>query len=184
MLTIKNISANTVNAFVYTFPLRGAPASLNMAVQEFRDPLLEGESKPIPPNQELTVNLAGASLADIQLRAVLFADGSIWGDPDWAQRISTRRRTMVQQLVPVLADLNSALARGTSREDLVSQFESSLKLETQIAGHGDPGADVINPRRVVLVNLRLNARNPVDVVVRSQIQHLTSQMEALQAATQ
>ena len=91
---------------------------------------------------------------------------------------------MVQQLVPVLADLNSALARGTSREDLVSQFESSLKLETQIAGHGDPGADVINPRRVVLVNLRLNARNPVDVVVRSQIQHLTSQMEALQAATQ
>lgn len=187
---VKNVSAGTVAAFAFSYPTPTAPASRirNPKTIMFCDPLLR-VAEPIPPGQELTVPFArGASTADIQLHAVLFADGTTWGDPVWAQRILTRRRNAVQDIVRTLVDLTSAQARGTSREDLISQFESSMSLERQTTDRSDPLVVVPNSRSPVLHDLRLvhpnGAPNPVNGVVKAQIKYLTSQLAALQAATQ
>jgi hypothetical protein len=189
-VSVKNVSANTVDAFAFSYPMPTTPGSRirNPATIMFCDPVLRA-AEPILPDQDLTVSFArGVTTADIELHAVLFTDGSTWGDPVWVQRILTRRKSTVQDIVRTLADLTSAQANGTSREDLISQFQSSMNLERQTADRSDPLVVVLNCRALVLHDLQLvlpnGTLNPVSGVLRGQIKQLTAQLAALQAATQ
>jgi len=93
--------------------------------------------KPVPPGQQVSMSCGGGSNAtdrECTFRAALFADGSIYGDPIWGQRILSRRKYAVSVLGDEIQDL-LAVAQPASTDEVIAILTASR--DRHIAGAGD-----------------------------------------------
>jgi len=190
VLVVRNAGANTVTAFALAFSLPVSPGAATagaLAVTVY-DAATQSAPTPILPGREVSVPCpAGVGLAQQapQVQAILFGDGSSWGDGTWVQNMTRRRAYMLQRLTEAYQDLTQALSQGTSRGALVAQFQSAM--DTGIASASDPAdrACIRDARYVVLLNLRVVVQHtdgtpvPTAEVVQHEMSELSGRLVTL-----
>jgi hypothetical protein len=113
-------------------------------VSTIRDSFLQTTFSPVPTGGS-TILQVGDPNVDPHFRivAALFADGSTYGDPDWARMLVGRRALYVQATENVLKELQTALGQNTPQPELAQQlYESQESQIRQLAVYLPvPGAD-------------------------------------------
>ncbi len=188
-----NTGTATITAFALTYSLQ-LPAGLHASsgtAERFYDGATEPLSaKAIPPGQSVTLPFAppeNLSQAAPKIQAVVFSNGTSWGDSGWLQRISNRRTYMQQSLSVSLAELNAASANAaTTREALIAQFQSAMANEQHAAADRDQKACIASVRGTVLRNLQTvnlaGVPPPLSSVLNHEIQALGTRLTAVQGA--
>lgn len=77
----------------------------------------------------------GAPAGGFQVHAVLFADGSAWGEQAWITRLNNRRTYMSKHLAAAVNMLRNAVASGAERSLLITQVQvapSSAQTSTDV----------------------------------------------------
>ena len=67
----------------------------------------------------------------VDFRAAVFSDGSVFGDPEWVERIVQNRRQIYQDTTIALQKLRAAKEAGTPREQLVREFRELDRRERE-----------------------------------------------------
>jgi hypothetical protein len=67
----------------------------------------------------------------VDFKAVVFSDGSVFGDPEWVKRIVQNRRHIYQGTAIALQRLRAAKEAGTPREQLVREFRELERQEME-----------------------------------------------------
>jgi hypothetical protein len=189
---VKNTAAVTVTAFVASFdlPAPPGPKRVKLVGRKLYDAATEPlAAKPIAPNQEVSSPLYFGKMGprpEVKLEAVLFADGTSWGDPAWIRRILLRRKYMEKSLKTSIAELADAAIRGAARDEVIGGFQSSLDSEQAAAAGPDEQVCIRSVRGVVLRNLRQVTQKPdgtqipTKEVLLRQIDSLRIRLTALQ----
>ncbi len=132
------------------------------------------------------VGLNGTASSVPTVQAVVFADGSSWGDGKRVQRIMALRGFTLQRLTGLYNELRQALAEETSREALIAQLQADVDNSAAAATDPDDRGAVVSARKGVLFNLRNDrtpdgAPYPVAQVVRQQMSNLSGRLAAVLA---
>jgi hypothetical protein len=123
-LAITNKSGAAITAWV---ALVGSNGVLGGVVQG--ETLPETPSWLISPGATYREAVPGATQAE--LKAAVFADGSVFGEPTWIERIAQNRRETYQDTATALQKLREAKEAGTPREQLQQEFRNLQQQETK-----------------------------------------------------
>jgi hypothetical protein len=97
--------------------------------------VVSGESLPGAPSQLIspgaTYREAVPGATQGELKAAVFADGSVFGEPTWIERIVQNRREFYQDTIIALQKLTEAKGAGTPREQLQQEFRNLQQQETK-----------------------------------------------------
>jgi hypothetical protein len=93
------------------------------------DSVLNAETfKQLDPYQTYTFRFFGAKPADVKkeatLKAVLFYDGSSYGDSEWVSKLIGMRKSALANLQDAIQMLKSAQASGETKEQLLQDAEN------------------------------------------------------------
>lgn len=131
---LKNRSSVPLTAYVLEVFLE--PCSPTPRPAQFRsaDLVLTPGRQPLAPSQSLTVSLGaaycnkdGASVPGrSELKAVLFQDGSSFGEARWVNALLEVRRFQLEQVEIVLSRLRTAKQEGASRQEILADLERRL----------------------------------------------------------
>ena len=182
-IAVTNTTPATVTAFALEWspPVAAGSRVSKVIMTKFYDAATEPlAAKPIPPHGSVTLPYAAGAESAPQVPAVLFATGASWGDAVWIGRITNRRAYMQQSLVAVLADLTAAAASvTTTRQSLITQFQSAQTAEQVSSADGDQRACIHTVRGIVLMNLQ--GPVPLKDVIAHEIGALQARLTAVQA---
>jgi hypothetical protein len=123
-ISLQNQSGKTVTAFAYSASFTGGPQVVEG--EFFRDSAILEAERPIVAGATVTrlaKGPAGAVATSVHLRAVLFSDGSSFGDSTWVQRLLLRRQYAAKGLDSALRDVASVAQLSTA--DAVAYLKSS-----------------------------------------------------------
>jgi hypothetical protein len=159
-LVAKNQSDRTVTAFIVEYE---TPTSADSRTRLRRTKIYDAATEPlaataIDGDQEIAVKVpipAHGNVADLNVVAVLFKDGSSWGDGAWVERVVRRRRYMEKHIRAVMAAMGQAVREETLRALVIERLSDSEVLKAP-AGK-DP--DEIACARSVLVPVLANLIN-------------------------
>jgi hypothetical protein len=162
-LAITNTSSKTITAIALVGDPVDVPGSkqgtrIRISPLRIYDPATEPRAaKPLVPGQPASIPyplpFRDAS-SPPAVRAVIFADGTSWGDPAYVKRLVQRRTYMEACLRTAISDLSIALVQGTARSLLVERFQSALASGEKAATDADESACVRSVSGVVLRNLQ------------------------------
>jgi hypothetical protein len=132
-LTVTNQYYSPLVAYAYSESF--VEGKHGISGEQFRDSALT-PVKPVPPGQQVSMSCGGSNATDREctFRAALFADGSIYGDPIWGQRIMSRRKYAALVLGDEIQDL-LAVAQPASTDEVISILTASR--DRHIANAGD-----------------------------------------------
>jgi hypothetical protein len=88
-----------------------------------------GTYRTIPPGT--THREAVADSTDADLKAAIFEDGSVFGEPQWLQRIVQNRRQTYNDTVIAVHKLRDAKEGGMRREELAREFRELQREESK-----------------------------------------------------
>jgi len=136
--TIQNRTDSTITAYFYKrigWSLRpdGSKAG-SLTELGYKDSALEHGTDPIPSHQQLTQT---APNGEVSVLAVLWADGSTYGDPEWVHRLQTRRVLAQQHIDNAMAVLQKALDSGADSSTVIAQLELILQQLTPLKENPD-----------------------------------------------
>jgi hypothetical protein len=129
-VTITNRSQQTITAFLITNKRTNANGlwqtdSVRVFDSAFNNPL----DREILPAESRAIRLFGANpkMRSIQstaeLKAILFSDGSSFGDDEWVHRIVQRRKIVWQELADAISTLQEAKASGAPIGPLIQDMQ-------------------------------------------------------------
>lgn len=172
--------AVTAVAIVRDVPQPNLPGRTVRATTDY-DVALGTAAEPILPGKRIEVRAnypSNEAVPVFRIRAVLFGDGSSWGDAAYVQMMTANRRFMLKRLQEAYDELNQALAAGTSRESLTAQLQAEVDNRTTAAA--DPGDQLAirSARSLALVNLRM-AHMTLAKLLQQQMGILNIRMVAL-----
>jgi hypothetical protein len=98
---------------------------------------------------------AQEAVGTLEVMAVVFKDGTSWGDAAWVKRVVRRREYMEKHIRAVMAGLGQAVQDGATREQVIDQLKASQFVKVP-AGR-DP--DEVASARSVLVPTLANLLN-------------------------
>ncbi len=191
-LKVRNTADVTVTAFVVSFdlPAPAGPKKARLVGRKLYDAATEPlAAKPIPAGQEVAASWPFNGLEpqpEAKVEAVLFVDGTSWGDPEWVRRIKLRRKHMERSLTDSLADLVDAVIHNAERGQVISSFQSASNREQEAASDPDQRDCIRSVREVVLRNLKQVTQNvngtPASTkeVLLRQIESLRSRLTAVE----
>ena len=182
-VVVANTGSTTVTAFAYSSwgitkgaSLKSAPISmLDAAWEPFLSPILPGQRVTMPFN--LPQDPAKPAPAVV---AVIFADGSSWGDRSCVERMVQHRKYLLQRLTESLQDLQQAKAQGTDRETLVLELQSNLSGARAAAADAIDRVCVSMARQTVLKNMS-GATGSYPAILQSQIDALSVRLVKLRS---
>jgi hypothetical protein len=73
-------------------------------------------------NSSATRRVKVADATGAEFKAAVFSDGSVFGEPEWTERLVQDRRACYQETIIALQSLREAKTRGTPREQLEREF--------------------------------------------------------------
>ncbi len=119
-------------------------------------------------------NLGGTR---VEFKAAIFQDGSVFGDPAWAQRIVDNRKTLYEGTHKSIQELQAARQLGETREQIIERFKALEEAAEKAAQTSDERMIGGQPYGQVLVNLEHatiagGAPPPVDVLLSVVISQL------------
>ena len=186
--TATNTGASTITAFAFTYDLQ-LPVNLRIekasGVRIYDAATEPRAAKPIPQGQTVILSSGPATgWVPSQVRAVVFADGTSWGDGAWVERLLNRRQYMRRSLQSVIGELKAAALRGTARGDLVTEFQASLNGEKSKATGGDERNCIESVRGLVVGNLMAvakmgNQAPPISEVIAREVDSLETRLAAI-----
>jgi hypothetical protein len=125
-LAITNNSRMSITAWVSTTERESSGGARRLSSMGIRseDNAVFGEdsrmSPPILSHDTHRVDMGNATR--VKFRAAIFEDGSIYGDPDWVNRIVQNRRQVYQDVADSLQKLRASAKAETPREEVVREF--------------------------------------------------------------
>lgn len=137
-IRIRNNSAVSLSAFAIRLNYVPRCAQNRAPVIVYVDPAIDTAMRPLPPNQERTVEpgpTAGGCFANGKmvisfplfeqpvLTAGIFGDGTTTGDPALLTRLLSRRSSMLQEVEMALGTLVDAGRRNVPRDQLIEQYK-------------------------------------------------------------
>jgi len=195
-LAANNTAPETVTAFLVDSDLSGTASAVKSgAVRVSASAVYDAATeplaaKPLAPNEVTVLPYllppAGA-IGALSVSAVLFADGTSWGDANSVARLTQRRAYMRQYLVATISDLARAVEAGTTATDLVAQFKSAVAVEMSAAANADQKACDASVRGLVLRNLQRVTQGsggspiPVSQAAQRELLSLQTRLVALQS---
>jgi hypothetical protein len=182
-ISLANTAPVPVSAVLlqWSLPVPAASRVSRASAIKFYDAATEPlAAKPIPPHGSATVPVAAPGQSVPQVLAVLFTDGTSWGDAASVGRLAQRRVYMLQALTSSLADLNAAATSpAVTKAALLGQFQSAESAEQATAADGDQKACIHSVRGPALVNLQGPAA--LSGVISHEISQAQSRLAALKA---
>jgi len=146
------------------------------------DPLFE---KDLMPGQTYSFTLFGPNpppdtmRREVTLKAALFADGTIWGDAEWTQRLLLRRSSAEGYINNGLQLLTAARTSGSTREAAIKEAEDALKVNYDSASTVEEKQMVQQVYREMILFLQGSTRN--DGAAISQEDSMTAAANHLMA---
>ncbi|MCE5307995.1 MAG: hypothetical protein LLG20_10140 [Acidobacteriales bacterium] len=133
-LTIKNNCIVPLTAFAVTSS--SVIGSRRSASRMYRDFAMTPMQPAIAPGGQkvLVFGIKGSAMVRAELRAGIFENGTVFGDPDWVQMLLRRRAYYVETIDAALKVLQQPLAQDGSREVLVQRLvtlRDALLLESR-----------------------------------------------------
>ena len=130
-LRIRNNSAVSLAAFAVSMNYVDRSAANYAPLMVYVDPAIDTTAKPLPPNQEHTVQVFLRSrpgqpidhLFEEPITAGIFADGSTTGDAALLTRLMWRRSNMLLAVETALETLSDAGRSNIPRDQLIKQFK-------------------------------------------------------------
>lgn len=190
-LVIRNPTQQTVIALAFIYTMRSADASVLYAANGYYDSLIDPlTQQAIKPGQEVRIPYRipySDANPVVGVDAVLFADGTTFGERNVVQTLYDRRNYTLVSLNKSIADLKDALKNGTPRQQLISDFQRSMVIETSNAADQDL-ASCIQLVRSQVISALVSARRPdgapipTQELIQSEIDLLNARREALRAA--
>ena len=126
-LTITNNSRMSITAWVAT-RMTESPRPTRQAVEagiRAEDAVLFGgdsrNNREILPRDTHRVIMENPTRVDF--RAAIFEDGSVFGEPEWVQRLVQNRRQVYQDVAEALQKLRAAQQEGTPRDQIIQEFQ-------------------------------------------------------------
>lgn len=104
--------------------------------------------------------VVGQDLPLPTLRAVLFSDGTAWGDDSWVQELLHRRKVLLDRLEEVMGVLQNISAQNLEREDALDMIEKARKARRDATPGATPEERVWNDQvfYMAIKNLQGNPR--------------------------
>jgi len=181
----------TAIAFTYDLPIPTGSKVARVAATTIYDAATEPLApKPISPGQAVTLPYGtGASGGQVapQIRAVVFADGTAWGESVWATRIARRRGYLAQYLRAAITELTQATYTSDTPADLASQFQATLSATQADAADGDAALCAASVFGAVVRGLQQVTRSgggasaQAGDIVQRQIDSLRLRLSSIQA---
>jgi hypothetical protein len=126
-LAITNNSRMPITAWVAT-RMTESPRPTRRAVEtgiRAEDAVLFGgdsrNNREILPRDTHRVLMGNPTRVDF--RAAIFEDGSVFGEPEWVQRLVQNRRQVYQDAAEALQKLRAAQQEGMPREQIIQEFQ-------------------------------------------------------------
>ena len=191
-IIVRNPTTQTVIAFAYIYTMRTNDASVLYAANGYYDSATDPATQPpIKPGQEVRipyhVPFTNANpVAGVD--AVLFGDGSTFGEPNVVRALYDRRNYTLVSINKSIADLKDALKNGPSLSQLVNQFEETLVMDASNAADQELAGCIQQVRSQVVSALITGSRRrdgtsvPVAELIKSELDTLNSRRDALRAA--
>ena len=156
------------------------------------DPLLE---KDLLPGQTYAFTFFGPNpppetmRRKVTLKAALFGDGSVWGEPEWVQRLLLRRTTAETHINNGLQILATARASGITREAIVRQAEEMSKSSYDSASTVEEKQMVQQVYREMILVLHHSTKEDGTVIsqndsINAASNHLMARTRRLTSVTQ
>ena len=186
---VTNTGTITVTAFALALSLPVPPGGKLASASQVTtyDVALGTAPAPILAGGQIAVGGVSPKNAAFGLptvQAVVFADGSSWGDGRRVQRIMALRGFTRQRLTGFYNELSTALAQATSREALIAKLQAEVDNRATLATDPDDQAAIVSARMGVLFNLRNDKKPdgtpyPVAQVVQQQMSDLNDRLVAV-----
>jgi len=168
-LAANNTAPKTVTAFLVAGDLSAVASAVKSgAVRVSASAIYDAATeplaaKPLPPNQVSVLPYLlppAGKVGALSVSAVLFADGTSWGDAASVTRLLNRRAYMQKHLAVAVADLvaaageSGAISDAALRSQTIQQFQSAMAGELAASAGADESACVRSVRSVTIANLR------------------------------
>ncbi len=132
-LTVRNDSDKDIVAYVYSTTYQSGGKTVHDSI--FQDECLLDTFEGMTPGGEVTDLRGGPGISGLgfQIRAVVFADGSVSGDADWVPRVLRRRQYAEKEYrntARELAGLTGTAQLGTLLDALGKSFAARLAKST------------------------------------------------------
>jgi hypothetical protein len=192
LFTVQNRSAQTITALALEGtrtmppPKRGS----GKVVRYFDSVANLGHDPELGPYQSHTFVIFGKSPSpleasrDVELKAVLFADGTSYGDPVWVNKLEDSRKFLSECIGDISQKLNAALASNEPSQTLAGELKEGEAV--QMKGAASLDERVIANRVYEGVICYLSASDLEDVPeanrIRVQLDQFRNQQAALASA--
>lgn len=144
VMTIKNNYVHPITGFIMTVNPGGANLSTSDEARSYHDvyinhhydrKIARGDSQTIAVPYIVGIDV---STLKPQVRAVVFEDGSSWGEDPWISKIAAMRRRLFEELAVLQEVVENGIKASSPVETLVTQVEAERNLR-QLA---DQSADL------------------------------------------
>jgi hypothetical protein len=200
-LNVINRGEQPVTALVITLEHGPASQPHRGTLVDTMDTALNITDRPIMPGDTRTFAYgAGPGVSavaprpgwhsELALQAAIFADGSTFGDPDWAQRLIDARRSRYKHLGGAIQALHVGRETGKSKPELIAEFQE-LEKGALASVHGQKWPNEMLAIRWVYDTVLLQLQQgpgpggtptPLDAVLNYIIQELMQQRQRLLAS--
>ncbi|HUA57696.1 MAG TPA: hypothetical protein VML19_03015 [Verrucomicrobiae bacterium] len=190
-VVIRNPTERTVVALAFIYTMRTADYSVVYAANGYYDSLIDPISQPpIKPGQEARFPYRipyNDTNPVVGIDAVLFSDGSTFGEPNVVRTLYDRRNFTIAAIGKSIADLKEALKNGTGRQQLLNQLQQSMSMELSGASDQDLASCIQAVRMQVISAMFSVSRRPdgspapMAEMLQSEIDALSARRDALKA---
>lgn len=190
-ITVRNHHTAPLVAFVFVYTLRTAESIFSASTGSYDSAIDPAANKAVPPGEDTKIPYYAGSRGMkpvVNIEAALFADGTTYGHKNMVQTILERRNFAYVTLNKTINELKQAAKLGTSRDQLISQMQSTMNQERSAAGNNELAASILTIRNQVFMDL-LKARDPdtgalvpIEKFLPAEIESLNRRRELLQPA--
>jgi hypothetical protein len=191
-IVFRNQSDRVVTGIEYIYTMRNPDATVLYAATGYYDCTVDPQNQPpIQPGQEVRVAYRipfTNAVPVIGVDAVIYADGSSFGERQMVRAVLDRRGYTLISLNKAIADLKQAAKDGTTRAELINQFQTEGAVQASNAADSELANCIQMVRGDVIAGLIRSARRPdgtpvpMSESIQSLIDKLSVRREILRAA--
>lgn len=143
-VSIKNESGKPATAFVIVGEYTSIAEGVHRATSvRYTDSVFNSDDRSLLRGEMRSFNFGATGpggtpvvRTDVALKAAIFEDGSVLGDPEWADRLVQGRRFLYRHTNAALDALYEARGTGRADADVLRQFQDA-QTAAMSASHGD-----------------------------------------------
>lgn len=167
VVSVTNKYAAPLTAFIVSTDLNPKEGAKESAESFFDVFMNRRHDTPILQRQSASVTVPHRSDIDAgplhpEVKAVIFADGTVKGDPPWIKKILDMRQHLYRALGEVEKTMNDGLAHGMTRDELVAAVDVSHSKQVKSHDEIDLATAESMAHRLAAENLKrdVNAAQP------------------------